>query len=32
MLTDFTAVFMACSFALMGNQYLRMLGFEWLVL
>ena len=32
MLTGFTAVFMACSFALIGNQYLGVLGFEWLVL
>ena len=32
MLTGFTAVFMASSFALIGNQYLRVLGFEWLVL
>jgi hypothetical protein len=32
MLTGFTAVFMACSFALVGNQYLAALGFEWLVL
>ena len=32
MLTGFTAVFMACSFALIGNQYLGALGFEWLVL
>lgn len=32
MLTGFTAVFMACCFALMGNQHLRVLGFEWLVL
>jgi hypothetical protein len=32
MLSGFSAVFMACSFALMGNQYLRALGFEWLVL
>jgi hypothetical protein len=32
MLSGFTAVFMACSFALIGNQNLRALGFEWLVL
>jgi len=32
MLSGFTAVFMACSFALIGNQHLRALGFEWLVL
>jgi hypothetical protein len=32
MLSGFTAVFMACSFALMGNQDLRALGYEWLVL
>ncbi len=32
MLTGFTAVFMACSFALIGNQPLEALGFEWLVL
>jgi hypothetical protein len=32
MLTGFTAVFMACSLALMGNQSLRSLGLEWLVL
>ena len=32
MLTGFTAVFMACSFALIGNQYPGALGFEWLVL
>ena len=32
MLTGFTAVFMACSFALIGNQYLGALGFEWFVL
>ena len=32
MLTGFTAVFMACSLALMGNQYLGVLGLEWLVL
>jgi hypothetical protein len=32
MLTGFSAVFMASSFALIGNQNLGMLGFEWLVL
>ena len=32
MLTGFTAVFMASSFALMGNQHLEVLGVEWLVL
>jgi hypothetical protein len=32
MLTGFTAVFMASSFALVGNQGLGMLGLEWLVL
>ncbi len=32
MLTGFTAVFMACSFALIGNQNLGALGFEWFVL
>ena len=32
MLTGFTAVFMASSFALIGNQNLGALGFEWLVL
>lgn len=32
MLTGFTAVFMACCFALIGNQSPRALGFEWLVL
>jgi hypothetical protein len=32
MLTGFSAVFMACSFALIGNQSLAALGFEWLVL
>jgi len=32
MLTGFTAVFMACSFALIGNQHLGALGLEWLVL
>src|SRR5580658_9008552 len=32
MLTGFTAIFMASSFALIGNQYLSMLGIEWLIL
>jgi len=32
MLTGFTAVFMACGFALIGNQNLLALGIEWLVL
>src|SRR6202035_2796617 len=32
MLSGFTAIFMACGFALVGNQHLRALGFEWLVL
>ena len=32
MLTGFTASFMACGLALMGNQSLEALGFEWLVL
>jgi hypothetical protein len=32
MLTGFTAVFMASSFALIGNQSLTALGFEWLFL
>ena len=32
MLTGFTAIFMASCFALIGNQYLGALGFEWLVL
>jgi hypothetical protein len=32
MLTGFTAVFMACCFALIGKQRLETLGFEWLVL
>ena len=30
MLTGFTAIFMASSFALMGSQNLEVLGFEWL--
>ena len=32
MLTGFTAIFMASSLALIGNQSLQVLGFEWLVL
>jgi hypothetical protein len=32
MLTGFTAVFMACCFALIGNQRLAAIGVEWLVL
>jgi hypothetical protein len=32
MLSGFTAVFMACGLALVGNQHLRALGFEWLAL
>ena len=32
MLTGFTAVFMACSLALIGNQSPGVLGLEWLVL
>jgi len=32
MLTGFTAVFMACSFALIGDQHPGALGFEWLAL
>ena len=32
MLTGFCAVFMACSFALIGHQSLEILGFEWLFL
>jgi hypothetical protein len=32
MLTGFTAIFMASSLALIGNQYLGVLGVEWLVL
>jgi len=32
MLLGFTAVFMACSVALIGNQPLGAIGFEWLVL
>ena len=30
MLTGFTAIFMASGFALIWNQYLEVLGFEWL--
>src|ERR1700722_2754973 len=32
MLTGFTAIFMASGLALMGDQPLEVLGFEWLVL
>ena len=32
MLTGFTSVFMACGLALIGDQHLEALGFEWLVL
>src|ERR1700744_4316266 len=32
MLTGFTAIFMASSLALIGNQNLEVLGFEWLIL
>ena len=32
MLTGFTAIFMASSFALIGNQSLGVLGLEWLLL
>src|SRR5579862_8458567 len=32
MLTGFSAVFMASSFALIGHQSLELLGFEWLFL
>ncbi len=32
MLTGFTAIFMASGLALIGNQDLEVLGFEWLVL
>jgi hypothetical protein len=32
MLTGFTAIFMASSLALIGNQCLEVLGWEWLVL
>jgi len=30
MLTSFTAIFMTCGLALIGNQTLEVLGFEWL--
>ena len=32
MLSGFTAIFMASGLALIGNQHLEALGFEWLVL
>jgi hypothetical protein len=32
MLSGFSAIFMACSFALVGNQSLEVLGFGWLAL
>lgn len=32
MLSGFSAIFMACSLALLGNQYLPALGLEWLLL
>ncbi|MEZ2329678.1 hypothetical protein AB6802_08135 [Mesorhizobium sp. RCC_202] len=32
MLSGFSAIFMACSLALLGNQYLPALGFEWFFL
>ena len=32
MLSGFSAIFMACGFALIGNQSLQTLGLEWLVL
>ena len=32
MLTGFSAIFIACGFALIGDQHLRALGFEWLLL
>jgi hypothetical protein len=32
MLTGFSAIFMACGFALIGDQHLVALGVEWLVL
>ena len=32
MLSGFSAIFMACSLALLGGQYLPALGFEWLFL
>ena len=31
-LTGFTAVFMVCALALMGNQNYRWIGFEWLII
>jgi hypothetical protein len=32
MLTGFITIFMACSFALLGGQFLVALGFEWFIL
>ncbi len=32
MLSGFTAIFMASSFALIGNQHLEVIGYEWLAL
>jgi len=32
MLTGFSAIFMASGLALIGSQYLELLGYEWLVL
>jgi hypothetical protein len=32
MLSGFTAIFMASGLALIGNQYLKLLGYEWLLL
>jgi hypothetical protein len=32
MLSGFSAIFMACSLALLGNQYLLALGIEWFLL
>jgi len=32
MLSGFSAIFLACGFALIGNQSLQTLGLEWLVL
>src|SRR5277367_4556752 len=32
MLTGFSAIFMACSLALLGNQHLIELGIEWFLL
>lgn len=32
MLTGFTAIFMASGFALMGDQHIKSLGLEWLIL